>query len=71
VRSRAGFEKLPAAIGRAGDHAAFGFIEFFTATIRNRNTQAAYAHAIAQFFAWCELKRIYCRRSSENVVFWT
>jgi len=65
---RAGFEKLPAAIGRAGDRAAFRFIEFFTATIRNRNTRAAYAHAIAQFFAWCEVKRIYSLEQINPVV---
>jgi hypothetical protein len=39
--SRAGFENLPAAIGRAGDAAAWRFVEFFAATIRNRNTRAA------------------------------
>ena len=43
---------------RAGDAAAWRFIEFFTATIRNRNTRAAYAQAITQFFAWCDLHRI-------------
>jgi integrase/recombinase XerD len=56
--ARAGFENLPAAIGRAGDAAAWRFIEFFTATIRNKNTRAAYADAIAQFFAWCEKHRV-------------
>jgi hypothetical protein len=49
--ARAGFERLPAAIGRAGEAAAWRFIEFFAATIRNRNTRSAYATAIAQFFA--------------------
>jgi integrase/recombinase XerD len=51
---RAGFDQLPAMIARSGEHAAFRFVEFFTATIRNRNTRAAYARAIAQFFSWCE-----------------
>jgi integrase/recombinase XerD len=55
---RAGFEHLPAAIGRAGDAAAWRFIEFFTATIRNKNTRTAYAQAIGQFFAWCEKHRV-------------
>lgn len=57
--ARAGFERLPAAIGRAGDAAAWRFIEFFAATIRNRNTRAAYANAIGQFFAWCERHRVH------------
>jgi hypothetical protein len=29
------------------------YIDFFTATIRNRNTRAAYARACWQFFEWC------------------
>lgn len=38
----------------AGDHAVRRFVEFFAATIRNRNTRAAYAQAIAQFCQWCD-----------------
>jgi integrase/recombinase XerD len=57
--SRSGLEELPAAIARAGETAAWRFIEFFAATIRNKNTRAAYAQAIAQFFAWCEKHRVY------------
>jgi site-specific recombinase XerD len=56
--ARAGLENLPAAIGRAGDAAAWRFIEFFTATIRNKNTRAAYAEAVSQFFVWCERHRV-------------
>jgi integrase/recombinase XerD len=56
--SKAGLERLPAAIGRAGEAAAWRFIEFFTATIRNKNTRAAYAEAVGQFFAWCEKHRV-------------
>lgn len=55
---RAGFERLPAIISREGEAAAWRFVEFFTATIRNRNTRAAYAQAVAQFFAWCEAHRV-------------
>jgi integrase/recombinase XerD len=56
--TRAGMENLPAAIGRAGEAAAWRFIEFFAATIRNRNTRYAYAEAVSQFFAWCEKHRV-------------
>jgi site-specific recombinase XerD len=56
---RAGFEKLPALITRAGERAAWRFIEFFTANIRNRNTRAAYAEAVTQFFAWCERRGLH------------
>src|SRR5579864_8673370 len=66
--ARAGIENLPAAIGRAGESAAWRFIEFFTATIRNRNTRAAYAQAVAQFFAWCEKHRVYTLDQIKPVV---
>src|SRR6202163_1030005 len=56
--ARAGLENLPAVIGRAGEAAAWRFVEFFAATIRNRNTRAAYARAVMQFFAWCEKHRV-------------
>jgi site-specific recombinase XerD len=52
--SRAGLQSLPAPIVNAGKRAAFRFVEFFTANIRNRNTRAAYAQAVMQFFTWCE-----------------
>lgn len=66
--TRAGLGTLPAAIGRAGDAAAWRFIEFFTATIRNNNTRAAYAHAVAEFFAWCETHRIHTLEDIKPVV---
>src|SRR3989304_5212687 len=51
---RAGLDRLPPIIAREGKRAAWRFIEFFTANIRNKNTRAAYARAIYQFFTWCE-----------------
>ena len=65
---RAGFDNLPAIIGRAGEAAAWRFIEFFAATIRNPNTRAAYAQAVAQFFAWCERHRIHSLEQVRPVV---
>src|SRR6202049_1954279 len=50
----AGLESLPAPIERAGEKAAWRFVEFFTANIRNKNTRLAYAQAVSRFFAWCE-----------------
>lgn len=49
-----GSTQLPNLIRRAGDQAARRFLEFFTATIRNRNTRAAYAQAVGQFCSWCD-----------------
>src|ERR1700682_5804535 len=45
---------VPAIIADAGDQAARRFLEFFAATIRNKNTRTAYLHAVSRFFAWCE-----------------
>ncbi len=51
---KVGFTQLPNLIFRAGDGATKQFVEFFVATIRNRNTRQAYAQSIGQFFGWCE-----------------
>jgi site-specific recombinase XerD len=45
---------VPAIIAAAGDEASEHFLEFFAATIRNKNTRAAYVQAAEQFFRWCE-----------------
>ena len=45
---------VPALITDAGEHATRRFLEFFAATIRNRNTRAAYLHGVGRFFAWCD-----------------
>src|SRR5258708_7685301 len=45
---------VPAIIAAAGDKASEHFLEFFAATIRNKNTRAAYVQAIAQFCRWSE-----------------
>jgi len=45
---------VPAIITAAGDKASEHFLEFFAATIRNKNTRAAYVQAVAQFCRWCE-----------------
>jgi hypothetical protein len=37
----------------AGPEVTETYIDFFTSTIRNRNTRAAYARACWQFFEWC------------------
>ena len=50
--ARIGFDALPSAIARAGDHAGRRFTEFLTANIRNKNTRLAYARAVGDFFRW-------------------
>jgi site-specific recombinase XerD len=43
---------LPIVIAREGERTALRYVEFFTASIRNPNTRAAYARAASEFFAW-------------------
>lgn len=45
---------MPAIVAAAGDKASEHFLEFFAATIRNKNTRAAYVEAAAQFFRRCD-----------------
>jgi site-specific recombinase XerD len=52
---------VPALIADEGDRAARRFLEFFTVTIRNANTRAAYAQAVVQFLRWCQARRLALR----------
>jgi len=45
---------VPAIIAAAGDRASEHVLEFFAATIRNKNTRMAYVQVIGQFCRWCE-----------------
>jgi site-specific recombinase XerD len=45
---------VPALIADLGDEAAWRYVEFFTANIRNPHTRRAYARACNRFFSWCE-----------------
>ena len=45
---------VPVIIADAGDRAARRFLEFFAATIRNKNTRMAYYRACRRFFEWCD-----------------
>ena len=45
---------VPALVAVLGDAAAWRYVEFFTANIRNPNTRRAYARACGRFFGWCE-----------------
>jgi integrase/recombinase XerD len=49
---------VPAIISDAGERAAFRFVEFFTADIRNRNTRESYGRAVRDFFRWCETRNL-------------
>ena len=49
---------VPAIVADAGDKAARRFLEFFAATIRNKNTRMAYYRAAVRFFAWCDHHKI-------------
>jgi site-specific recombinase XerD len=57
VASRDGI-LAPRVIAAAGDKAVRRFLEFFAATIRNKNTRMAYYRAAVRFFAWCDHHRV-------------
>lgn len=59
---------IPSLIAREGQRATKRFVEFFAATIRNRNTRDAYARAISQFFAWCEERKFRTLDQIEPIV---
>src|ERR1700752_3078679 len=54
VTRRSASAWVPDLVAAAGPRATDAYIEFFTATIRNRNTRLAYARACYQFFHWCQ-----------------
>jgi hypothetical protein len=41
-------------VGGLGDEAAWRYVEFFTADIRNPNTRREYLRACNRFLGWCE-----------------
>lgn len=43
---------VPAIVSATGERAGETFLEFFAATIRNRNTRDAYVHAVTHFLNW-------------------
>ena len=47
---------VPALVVALGDAAAWRYVEFFTANIRNPNTRRAYARACWSFFHWCDMR---------------
>lgn len=46
--------QAPALVAAEGTRAAYRFLEFFTAQIRNPNTRKAYSRAVAEFFGWLD-----------------
>jgi len=49
-------QSQPAVITAAGERAAYRFLEFFTARIRNPHTRRSYARAVGDFCAWLEAR---------------
>lgn len=48
------FAKSSSGLSAAGDKAAWRFVEYVTANIRNRNTREAYGRTVTAFCAWCD-----------------
>ncbi len=49
---------VPELIHSAGETVSRRFIDFFAVSIRNKGTRAAYAHAVGEFYRWCEFQSI-------------
>ena len=47
---------LPAQIAGADEATQRRFLEFFAATIRNKNTREAYYRGVCKFFRWCDTR---------------
>lgn len=52
---------VPLLIAHEGERAAWRYLDFFTANIRNSNTRRAYARGALGFFAWCEARGLMLR----------
>ncbi len=59
---------VPPIVAEGGDHAQRRYLEFFAATIRNRNTREAYLRASHRFFAWCQDRGLTSLRQIEPIV---
>jgi integrase/recombinase XerD len=66
--TRIGLDALPRSIQKSGADGIRRFLEFFTVTIRNKNTRLAYAQAVKQFFDWCESRGIQSLERIEPVI---
>ncbi|MES2705044.1 MAG: site-specific integrase [Verrucomicrobiota bacterium] len=51
-------DQWPSLIVRAGAAAQEWFLEFFAATIRNKNTRMAYFRAISRFLQWADERHL-------------
>ena len=49
---------VPKLIAAEGEETTKRFLEFFTVTIRNPNTRAAYGRAVGYFMDWCHRRRL-------------
>ncbi len=56
--SLSAISQASALIAAAGDRAAYRFLEFFTARIRNPHTRRSYGRAVGDFCAWLEARGI-------------
>jgi len=63
---RASGLRFPKAIERAGETSCRAFLDYFTATIRNKNTRQAYAKAVGRFFDWLDARGIEDVRTIET-----
>jgi integrase/recombinase XerD len=62
------WEMIPQLVEQAGGGACFAWDELFSAALRNPHTRRAYLHAVRQFLAWCEARRLELRQITPGCV---
>jgi site-specific recombinase XerD len=61
-------DSVPTIFLARGQSAAWKFVEFFTANIRNPHTRRAYAIAVSRFCRWCEGRKLQLEHLTPFVV---
>ncbi len=59
---------MPAIITAEGEKTTRRFLEFFAATIRNKNTREAYYRAVCKFFKWCDARGVHELRHIDPLI---
>jgi site-specific recombinase XerC len=60
-------DRVSVVVAASGEKAAYRFLEFFAAQIRNRHTRRAYARAAGEFFDWLTAKGVTQLAAIESV----
>ena len=60
-------QTVPALVAASGEKAVARFVDYFTATIRNRNTRRAYGRTVWYFLDWCQAHGLHSLRDIQPI----